>query len=168
MNSRDKGKRGERDLAKALADALGIPLRRTAQVDGGLSADLVGLPGVHLECKRYESIPVLSWFRGDAGKRPLLLTLIHSERSNEAVVVTQIASLRMLYMAMEKSGVFNYITLPPGTHSVWKFMDQAVRDAKESDIPVVLMREDRGVPVIMCRVADLPALVERVRLSSER
>lgn len=52
MNSRDKGKRGEREAAKAFEKHVGLPLRRTAQVDGGLSADLVGADGLHLEVKR--------------------------------------------------------------------------------------------------------------------
>ena len=54
--SRDKGKRGERELAAELT-ALGLPARRGQQYSGASGdADVVGLPGVHIECKRVESL----------------------------------------------------------------------------------------------------------------
>lgn len=56
MNSRDKGKRGEREAAKMLSDALGIPCRRGQQFSGVEGRDVVGIPGVHIEVKRTESL----------------------------------------------------------------------------------------------------------------
>ena len=55
--SRQKGKRGEREVAKILQDH-GYPGRRSAQVCGktGQAADVVGLPGVHIEVKRVERL----------------------------------------------------------------------------------------------------------------
>lgn len=55
--SRDKGKRGEREVVNLHKEA-GIDARRTAQVDGGLSSDvlLTALPEVHVEVKRYSKI----------------------------------------------------------------------------------------------------------------
>ena len=56
MNSRDKGKRGERELAAALR-AQGYSARRGQQYCGTSGdADVVGLPGVHIECKRVERL----------------------------------------------------------------------------------------------------------------
>ena len=49
--SRDKGKRGERKLAKELR-GFNFPARRGQQFcGGGDSPDVVGIPGVHIECK---------------------------------------------------------------------------------------------------------------------
>ena len=56
--SREKGKRGERELAKALAWH-GYAARRGRQFSGADgSADVVGLPGIHIECKRVERLNV--------------------------------------------------------------------------------------------------------------
>ena len=47
--SRDKGKRGERELANALRNC-GYETRRGQQYSGTeTSADVVGLPGIHIE-----------------------------------------------------------------------------------------------------------------------
>ena len=56
INSREKGKTGERELAKILRDA-GFDCRRGQQYCGANGdADVVGLPGVHIECKRVERL----------------------------------------------------------------------------------------------------------------
>lgn len=53
--SREKGKRGELELSKELKK-LGINARRGQQYCGIGGADVVGLPGVHIECKRTEKL----------------------------------------------------------------------------------------------------------------
>ena len=56
MNSREKGKRGERELAQELA-RFGFKTRRGQQYNGADgSADVVGIPGLHIECKRVEQL----------------------------------------------------------------------------------------------------------------
>ena len=56
MNSRMKGKRGELELARALR-AFGYDCRRGVQYSGANGdADVVGLPGIHIECKRVERL----------------------------------------------------------------------------------------------------------------
>lgn len=53
---REKGKRGERELAGKLCE-LGYDCRRGQQYCGlNGDADVVGLPGVHIECKRVEKL----------------------------------------------------------------------------------------------------------------
>lgn len=53
---RDKGKRGERELAGILRD-YGYDCRRGQQYNGlHGDADVVGLPGIHIECKRVERL----------------------------------------------------------------------------------------------------------------
>lgn len=54
--SREKGKRGERELAGILR-SYGYAAKRGVQYQGGSdSPDVVGLPGVHIECKRVERL----------------------------------------------------------------------------------------------------------------
>lgn len=58
MNSREKGKRGERELAAELFKH-GFSARRGQQYSGANGdADVVGLPGIHIECKRVESLNI--------------------------------------------------------------------------------------------------------------
>ena len=55
-NSRQKGKRGELELAKKLRQ-YGYSCRRGQQYSGSNSdADVIGLPGIHIECKRVEKL----------------------------------------------------------------------------------------------------------------
>lgn len=56
MNSRNKGKDGERELAKKLR-SYGYDARRSQQFCGiNGDADVVGVDGIHIECKRCEQV----------------------------------------------------------------------------------------------------------------
>ena len=58
MNSKNKGARGERELAAKLKEH-GYIARRGQQYSGANGdADVVGLPYVHIECKRVERLNV--------------------------------------------------------------------------------------------------------------
>ncbi len=55
-NSRAKGARGERELSKVLRE-WGYDTRRGQQYSGANGdADVVGLPNIHIECKRVEKL----------------------------------------------------------------------------------------------------------------
>lgn len=55
-SQREKGKRGERELAGKLRDH-GYDCRRGQQFCGTSGdADVIGLPGIHIECKRVERL----------------------------------------------------------------------------------------------------------------
>lgn len=59
MNSKRKGNAGELELAHKLTE-YGFECRRTQQFcgKGGESADVVGLPYIHIECKRVEKLNI--------------------------------------------------------------------------------------------------------------
>ena len=60
VNSKRKGADGERELAKKLNE-YGFETRRSVQYNGKADdgkADLVNLPGIHIECKRVERLNV--------------------------------------------------------------------------------------------------------------
>ena len=58
MNSREKGKRGEIELSHIL-NAYGYETRRSQQFSGANGdADVVGLPGIHIEVKRVEKLNI--------------------------------------------------------------------------------------------------------------
>lgn len=58
MNSREKGKRGELELSHILQEH-GYEARRNQQFSGANGdADVVGLPGIHVEVKRVEKLNI--------------------------------------------------------------------------------------------------------------
>ena len=58
MNSRQKGAAGERELAKKLRE-YGYDCRRGQQYCGANGdADVIGLEGIHIECKRVERLNI--------------------------------------------------------------------------------------------------------------
>lgn len=78
MNSRQKGARGERELAEKLRE-YGYEVRRGQQYSGANGdADVVGIPGIHIECKRVERLNIdeaLSQAERDArdGEMPVVM-----------------------------------------------------------------------------------------------
>lgn len=59
INSKKKGNAGERELANILKE-YGYNCRRSQQFcgKGGESADVIGLPFIHIECKRVEKLNI--------------------------------------------------------------------------------------------------------------
>lgn len=55
INSRQKGAKGERELAKILKE-YGYDCRRGQQYNGLEGEDIVGLDYIHIECKRVERL----------------------------------------------------------------------------------------------------------------
>jgi Holliday junction resolvase len=62
--SREKGKRGEREVAEVFRDAGFQDAHRTGQMQSnalGTHADVSGVPSLHLEVKRCEVLKVPAW-----------------------------------------------------------------------------------------------------------
>ncbi|MCL2347318.1 MAG: hypothetical protein FWC50_03545 [Planctomycetaceae bacterium] len=108
--SRNKGKTGERELARELQRVLGATARRGVQYTGGAdSPDVVtDIDNIHIECKRTEH------FR------------------------------------------------------LFEALDQSIRDAGESNVPVVMHRPNHRPWVVVLRLDDLPALVETINQFQQR
>lgn len=89
MNSRAKGKRGELELSRALRE-YGYSCRRSVQYSGANGdADVVGLPGIHIECKRVERLDLpgaMAQAKRDA--RPGELPAVFHRRNREGWLVT--------------------------------------------------------------------------------
>ena len=63
MNSRTKGANGERELAQLLRKQGWADARRGQQYSGIGIADVVGVTGIHIECKRCEHIRDEEWMQ---------------------------------------------------------------------------------------------------------
>ena len=91
MNSRAKGAGGERELAKKLRE-YGYDCRRGVQYSGANGdADVVGLPGIHIECKRVERLNLedaVSQSRRDAREGEIPVVMHRKTRSPWMVTMT--------------------------------------------------------------------------------
>lgn len=82
INSRDKGKRGERQWAAFCRDQGYSNARRGQQYNGIEGEDVVGLPGIHCEVKRTERLNLydaMDQARRDA--KPGLLPIVAHRRN---------------------------------------------------------------------------------------
>ena len=99
MNSRAKGARGERELASILKDN-GYDARRGQQYSGANGdADVVGLPGIHIECKRVEHLNLydaMSQSKHDA-KQGEVPTVMHRKDNCKWLVTMSLDDWIALY-----------------------------------------------------------------------
>lgn len=89
VNSRNKGARGERELASLLRQH-GYDARRGQQYSGANGdADVVGLPGIHIECKRCEQVRLTDWMsQSKRDARSGEVPTVWHRRSNEEWLIT--------------------------------------------------------------------------------
>ena len=99
MNSRQKGKRGELQLASKLRE-YGYAARRGQQYSGANGdADVVGLSGVHIECKRVERLNLydaMSQSRHDA-RNSEMPVVMHRKNNSEWLVTLSLDDFMVLY-----------------------------------------------------------------------
>lgn len=99
INGKQKGKRGELELAKKLRE-YGYDARRSVQYSGANGdADVVGLAGVHIEVKRRERLNIedaMAQSKHDAreGEIPVVM---HRKNNCEWLVTLQLDKFIELY-----------------------------------------------------------------------
>lgn len=88
-NSRQKGARGERELSRVLRD-YGYDCHRGQQYCGANGdADVIGLPGIHIECKRVERLNLYdATEQAKRDARPNELPAVFHRRNNCSWLVT--------------------------------------------------------------------------------
>ena len=99
--SRNKGKVGERELAAALRAEGFESARRGQQYSGSeTSADVVGLPGIHIECKRVEKLNIYEaaeQAQRDAGESGELPAVFHRRNRKPWLVTMPLSDWMILY-----------------------------------------------------------------------
>ena len=112
-SQREKGKRGERELAGRLRDH-GYDCRRGQQFCGASGdADVTGLPGIHIECKRVERLNLqeaMEQSKRDArtGEMP---TVFHRRDRSEWLVTMRLEDWIQLYKEWEAGQQMRYISI---------------------------------------------------------
>lgn len=105
VNSKQKGARYERELSSLLR-AEGYEARRTAQYAGntGEAADVIGLPGIHIEAKRQEQIRIYEWMQQavrDSQKSRNLPAVFFRKSNEETLVCMRFPDWIQLYKEWE-------------------------------------------------------------------
>ena len=109
INSRQKGARFERTLAKILRDEYGYDeARRTAQYCGntGDASDVVGLPYIHIEAKHVERLNIydaMAQAKRDAkaGGKGLLPAVFHKKNNCKIIVTMELDDFMKIYTEFE-------------------------------------------------------------------
>lgn len=108
VNSKQKGARFERALAKTFREYGYADARRTAQYCGntGEASDVVGLPGLHIEAKHQETMRLYEWMSqairdAAAGGRNCLPAVFHKKNNADVLVTMRLEDFMKLYKEWE-------------------------------------------------------------------
>lgn len=103
-DSRAKGARGERELAKKLRE-FGFHARRGQQYSGANGdADVIGVPAIHIECKRVEKLNINKAMRqslNDA-RQGETAVVMHKKNDEKWLVTMTLADWIELYNAWRR------------------------------------------------------------------
>lgn len=105
VNSKQKGARFERTLASKFRE-YGYDARRTAQYCGntGDAADVIGLPGLHIEAKHQETMRLYEWMsqaKRDSEGTGRLPVVFHKKNNAEILVTMTLEDWFNLYREFE-------------------------------------------------------------------
>ena len=108
INSKAKGARFERELARKFREHGYDDSRRTAQYCGntGDASDVVGLPGIHIEAKHQKTMRLYEWIsqaKRDAenGGKGNLPAVFHKKNNAEILVTMRLEDWMNLYREWE-------------------------------------------------------------------
>jgi Holliday junction resolvase len=106
INSKRKGKVGELELSKKLKE-YGYAARRSVQYNGKEEegqADVLGLPGVHIECKRTERLNLydaVEQAKRDCEGKEQLPVVFHRKNKSEWLAIMTLDDFMNLYRELE-------------------------------------------------------------------
>ena len=104
VNSKQKGARFERTLASKFRE-YGYDCRRGQQYCGANGdADVVGLPGIHIEAKHQETMRLYEWIsqaKRDAAGKGDLPAVFHKKNNAEILVTMTLEDWMNLYREWE-------------------------------------------------------------------
>lgn len=112
VNSKQKGKSGELELAKKLRE-YGYDVRRSVQYNGKAEEgqpDLLGLPGIHVECKRTEALRLydaVDQAKRDSAGTDRLPVVFHRKNNCEWVAIMPLDAFMQIYREYESSMALN-------------------------------------------------------------
>ena len=106
VNSKRKGKSGELELA-AKMKGHGYDVRRSVQYNGKAEdgqADLLGLPGIHIECKRTEALRLyeaIDQAKRDSKYKNQIPVVFHRKNNCEWLAIMTLDDFMEIYKEWE-------------------------------------------------------------------
>ena len=106
INSKQKGKKGELELAKEFRE-YGYDVRRTVQYNGKAEEgqpDLLGLPHIHVECKRTEKLNLydaMDQAKRDSAGTDNIPVVFHRRNHCEWVAIMSLEDFMTIYREYE-------------------------------------------------------------------
>ena len=103
MNSHAKGKRFELEIAAKLRE-MGYEARRTQQYSGKTeeASDVVGLNGIHIECKHQEQMRLYDWMaQAERDAKDTLPAVFHKQNRKPILVTMKFEDWMKLYEEYE-------------------------------------------------------------------
>ena len=110
INSKQKGKNGELELAKELRQ-YGYDVRRSVQYNGKAEdgqPDLLGLPHIHVECKRTERLNLydaVEQAKRDSTNTDNIPVVFHRKNHCEWVVIVPLEDFMEIYKEWDAAQV---------------------------------------------------------------
>ncbi len=108
VNSKQKGARFERSLARIFREYGYADARRTAQYCGntGEASDVIGLPGLHIEAKHQETMRLYEWMSqakrdAEAGGGKRLPAVFHKKNNADVLVTMRLDDFMNIYREWE-------------------------------------------------------------------
>jgi hypothetical protein len=115
-SQREKGKRGERQAAKAVSEAIGVPSRRGVQYQGGKDSQdiVVQMEGVHWEVKFVERESVRSWVQqAESDANGLVPVVLHRKARTPWLVTVPLERLYEFARRLEEATAQAFPPLGP-------------------------------------------------------
>ena len=106
INSKRKGKTGELELSRKLKEH-GYDTRRSVQYNGKEEdgqADVLGLPGIHIECKRTERLNLydaVDQAKRDCEGKEQIPVVFHRKNNSEWLAIMPLDDFMNLYREWE-------------------------------------------------------------------
>lgn len=107
INSKKKGAAGEREFANYCKE-FGLDVRRTAQYNGkelDSKADVVGIPGIHVEVKRVEQLNIhkaMEQANRDSGDSNEIPIVAHRKNNTKWLITMNAKDWFKLFLDREK------------------------------------------------------------------
>lgn len=150
INSKAKGPRGERELAKKLRE-YGYGTRRSQQYCGiNGDADVVGLNGIHIECKRVENLNIynaMDQALNDSGASELpfgydLPTVFHRKNRCEWLVTMRFYDFMEIYNSYNTYLAYTF-QKQSKTTSLYTWISKAKENSKSLNYTFVLIKHSK-------------------------
>lgn len=162
INSKAKGAKGERELSRLLKE-YGYDTRRSQQYCGANGdADVIGLPGIYVECKRVQKLNIyeaMDQAINDSSARDMpfdyeLPSVFHRKNKCKWLVTMRYLDFLEIYnpRSYQKS-IYFYRKTAERTY-LYNWLDKAIAEAKNFDYPTVLHRKKDYPWLITMRISD--------------